>query len=49
MGTLDADVEFADLDRAAEQASALARSLAEVTEERRSLPPELVGTLREAG
>jgi alkylation response protein AidB-like acyl-CoA dehydrogenase len=49
METLDADVEFADLDRAAEQASALARSLAEVTEERRSLPPELVGTLREAG
>jgi alkylation response protein AidB-like acyl-CoA dehydrogenase len=49
METLAADVEFADLDRAAEQASALARSLAEVTEERRALPPELVGTLREAG
>jgi indole-3-acetate monooxygenase len=49
METLDADVEFADLDRAAERASALARSLAEVTEERRSLPPELVDTLREAG
>jgi alkylation response protein AidB-like acyl-CoA dehydrogenase len=49
METPAADVEFADLDRAAEQASALARSLAEVTEERRSLAPELVDSLRAAG
>jgi indole-3-acetate monooxygenase len=49
METLEADGEFADLYRAAERASVLARSLAEVTEERRSLPPELVEALREAG
>jgi indole-3-acetate monooxygenase len=49
MQILDATEEFAELDRAAERASALARSLAEQTEQRRSLPPELVEELRGAG
>jgi len=37
------------LDRATARAAELARSLAEVTEERRALPGELVDVLREAG
>jgi alkylation response protein AidB-like acyl-CoA dehydrogenase len=49
MQTLDATEEFAELDGAAERASALARSLAEQTEQARSLPPELVEELRGAG
>ena len=49
MQTLDATGEFAELDEAAERASALARSLAGETERRRSLPDELVEELREAG
>lgn len=49
MQTLDATGEFAELDAAAERASALARSLAGETEQRRSLPEELVEELREAG
>ena len=49
MQSVDTTEEFAELDRAAERASALARSLAEQTEQRRSLPPELVDELREAG
>ena len=38
-----------ELERAAARAAELARSLAEITEERRSLPPELVEALRDAG
>ncbi|HEX4253395.1 MAG TPA: acyl-CoA dehydrogenase family protein [Pseudonocardia sp.] len=49
MQTLEATEEFAELYEAAERASVLARSLAEETEQRRSLPPELVDELREAG
>jgi alkylation response protein AidB-like acyl-CoA dehydrogenase len=49
MESVDATGEFADLYHAAERASALARSLAEQTEQGRSLPPELVDELLGAG